>query len=340
MSRPQPTNPRSYLLRLAALTAGVLTLVGAVNVSVDPYDALGRNRIGIFLSGERLAKPEMVQHYPHDALLLGSSKVDYVDPRALSGYHFFNAALSAALPEEMRSFLEHHLAGTRAVLLGLDLYMWNESAFPYQAGDPFAPEERLSFAGYVWSGDVLEASLRTVWRRLAGRPCHLRPSGQRCPEKDLRRHQALRQLQTRRVFRVLREENYRDFHFSTARIREMRRTKALLDAAGVRTVVFLNPLSRPVLGLIERLQLRGQLERLRRELRRVFPDLVDLSDSRWSDPSGFFRHDPYHYLPSTGAAFLNQLLEQTLARATADPEHLPGPRTRRRGQGAREREIP
>ena len=106
-----------------------LTILGAVApprvpFDVDPFGFFGVNRTGYYFNSEREFKLQQVDIVPHDGLLLGNSKMAYVDPDDLPGYEFFNAAFSGAKPLEMLQFLEVHSEGVDKVALALDIRMF------------------------------------------------------------------------------------------------------------------------------------------------------------------------------------------------------------------------
>ena len=114
--------PKRYLSALFGTILAVTLLIAAINAVIDPFGALGTNTVGLFFSSEREVKWSLVDDHPHDALILGSSKTTYIEPRDFSDYRFFNASFSSGVPEEFREYLEQHGDGVRMVLLGLDFF--------------------------------------------------------------------------------------------------------------------------------------------------------------------------------------------------------------------------
>jgi hypothetical protein len=113
---------KRYLSALFGTILAVTLVIAAINAVIDPFGALGTNTVGLFFSSEREVKWSLVDDHPHDALILGSSKTTYIEPRDFSDYRFFNASFSSGVPEEFREYLKQHGDGVRMVLLGLDFF--------------------------------------------------------------------------------------------------------------------------------------------------------------------------------------------------------------------------
>lgn len=292
--------------RALFLTAGaVLGTAMAVNAWIDPFDQLGSNTIGVYADMEREAKSARLSRGHYQGLILGSSKPTYIDPLALDQPGFFNGAFALAMPEELLAFAETFVQPGQSVVLGLDLYMFNENAFPLQQPTFAAEPPTFELVKYLMSGSVLIYSLRDYLQHLRGAPPRLAPLGNLTAVRRLERHHAMTERVDGPVLGMLSTVHFRDFRYSEARLDMLRELKDLLEERGAPLVVFINPLSRSVLDHLAKLPAAPMLDRLRHDLREIFPDLVDLSESRWSDPENFLRFDPLHYLPEVGAAFLN-----------------------------------
>ena len=97
-------------------TAAILGLVGLFNWLVDPYMVFGNNRLGgIYISGEREMKLYLVRNSPHQALLIGSSKMAHTDPDSIRGYRFLNVSFSNAQPEEIISYLKNFAGKEKSI---------------------------------------------------------------------------------------------------------------------------------------------------------------------------------------------------------------------------------
>jgi len=296
----------TYARALFLTAATVLGATMAINAWVDPFDQLGNNKIGVYADMEREAKSARLRRGHYQGVIMGSSKPTYIDPLALDRPGFFNAAFALAMPEELLAFAETFVQPGQAVVLGLDLYMFNENAFPLQEAAFEAEPSTFELVKYLMSGSVLIYSIRDYLQHLKGVPPRLAPLGNLTAVRRLERHHAMTERVDGPVLGMLSTVHYRNFRYSTARLDTLRELETLLEERGVPLLVFINPLSRTVLDHLAGLPAAPMLDRLRHDLRLIFPDLADLSEGRWSAPENFLRFDPLHYLPEVGAAFLNE----------------------------------
>ncbi|WP_341910709.1 hypothetical protein [Ferrovibrio terrae] len=292
----------------AALTVGAIV---GTNYAVDPYDRFGNNRIGHYLEDDRSAKVKQIQAYPHDSLLLGSSKVGFIDPVSVSQQRrFYNAGFLGVMPEELLSFLRHHGAREDLVVIGLDLFMFNLSFTPMIRADRFAELAVDQGIAYLASIDTLNASLDTLMRRLSGEPVGLERNGQRNPWRIQQADAPFTAPTHAKMIGELRSKHYADFVYAEERVAVLRQMRALLLERRQAHIVFLNPMNRSELALLKEIPAGAGLERLRRDMKAVFPQAVDLSDGPWSGDAAYFNSDPFHYRPETGVDFMRQLLAQ------------------------------
>lgn len=317
MSSP-PAPDRRFVFATAAFLLLGLAATMLFNWRIDPHDRFGNNFLGIYVDSDRPSKAKLVKLWPHDALLIGSSKVGFIDPTTLTGRRFFNGSMVAASPEEIYSFLKHHGGQARFVAIGFDLFMFNETREKLLTIDRFAPgsESEIAWYDYLLSLDTGIDSVTNILKRLRGEPPVLMPHGQRNPWHIERADSAFSAPAFERSLNELRKNHFGDFVYAEERVEWMRRIKALLDERGQEHLIFLNPLNRNVLEMLREIPAGQGLDRLRRDVRAIFPDAVDLTDSRWSADEYFFFADPFHYRPRTGTEFLNHLL--TARRRPAD----------------------
>lgn len=256
---------------LAALGAAVLVLVAAAatNWTIDPFDKLGRNHIGIYSSSEREAKPQLIEQYPHDGLILGTSRMTYIDPTTIKGYKLFNAAFSGAAPEEILDFLRVYAVNQRLVIVGLDFMTFNQSFMPLQP-DPFrrvvlktATSERpLTYAvvkdwcNYLLSWNASWSSLKTMWKGLRGdNPSFLMPAGNRNARDKLAEDSRITVVDDSEAITFWRTKALADFHYSAARVAVLEQIKQLLAARKIPLIVLITPDNESFIALIHELGL-------------------------------------------------------------------------------------
>ena len=106
--------------------------------------------------------------------------------------------------------------------------------------------------------------------------------------------------------------------FPSHRIETFRRIKSLLDRNGVSHVVYMNPLNRhehEVIGWQDKWLNSKSYKNLVVDLKEIFPEFRDFSDSAYSDPAGFWPTDFKHYRPEVGA----QIIREMIARNSSEP---------------------
>jgi hypothetical protein len=323
---------------LAVATA--LTMVTAcawINWTVDPFDRIGLNKWGVYSSAETTAKPQLIRTYAHDGLIMGSSRVTYINPQEIEGYWLFNAGFSAAMPEEILSFLRLFGVDQKLVVIGLDFFMFNEREYPLRLqtfdfvatldseqsrrdGETLIKDWR-ALRDYLISRDVLASSIRTAILRMApGTPQpYLEPAGNRNAAKAFARDAQAKQLEYDDTLNYWRLHTLYQFQYSLARVEILRDIRRFLDQRHIPYLVFINPENTYLMDLIKEVGLYQVDLRFRRDVAEIFENAVDLSESHWAETKNYFRADPGHYYPKIGAKMLNEMI-----RARADlkaPRH-------------------
>ena len=135
ISEPQQS-PRRFVFWGLGLAGAVVLASALLDYGIDPYGNFGNNRLGVFISAEREAKPVLLRRYPHDALLVGNSKMGLIPARQLEGFRFFNASFAGATAEEEYYCVEHFATHQKLVVLEIDFL---QSDPPANKGDLFAP---------------------------------------------------------------------------------------------------------------------------------------------------------------------------------------------------------
>jgi hypothetical protein len=205
---------RRFLLAFAGTFLGIVALLSAHSILVDPfgmwgtriapekgYEKFGRVRV----ASDRVVKGLMLSRDRYDMLLIGSSRALFGFDRAhpaFAGRRVYNGAFIGATAPENASVLAYALArqsGLKDALIGLDLFAfarlkafgdYDQSAF---AGASLA----AGYASRVLSKDALDGSTR-FWQSLRGRAvARMSLDGFQQPEPEWLRHR--RKLFTRIV---------------------------------------------------------------------------------------------------------------------------------------------
>jgi len=302
-----------YALAMLGIGAILCALVAVSNFVTDPLDRLG-------LTGdERVLKPWIVTHVPHEGIIIGSSKTDYANPDDVSGIKLVNASFSAALPEEIRAFVERYVRPGQIVLLGVDPFMFNEQQHPRASGTIVGPGDMPSLtvlldrAKYVFSFDVLQTALERLLSNSGKGSSPYLANGARyvpfeMPGGDWRGN-------FNRILQNLRRGNYDDFVYSESRVRDLAALKAFAEKHDICLKAFINPLHEAEADLLAGLPAQSAFLRFRADMHRVFPEIVDFTVLPYSASALYFRDDPFHYLPSTGA----QIIRYVLTRPSTSP---------------------
>jgi len=314
--KADPTRMHRYAKRMLIVTAVLVGLAAAINVAVDPYSLYGWNRFGIFIGAERECKQTWLKRIPHNAILMGSSKLGFVDPRTLEVYEFFNASMGGAMPEEIEEYVRLHAPEGQPLVIGLDFFMMNEFCFPLR---PSIKRDAADYwVHYPLNLKALEYCWHTVRKGLLRRPPVVTAWGQLNPEMTERKDATATQVDYSDGIPYLEHHHLRNYTFSETRLERLRELRRTLDTRKIPTVIVLNPMNEALRARIrERSDLEPQYQRWKAEMRGIFPDLIDLTESEYSKVQYFYKLDPLHFKPATGTEYLNKVIIPELGRRHA-----------------------
>jgi len=287
----------------------VLLLVVGFNAVVDPFGVTGWNRLGVFEVREREYKSRAVRHIPHDAILISHSRLSAQDPREVEGYTFFNMAVGGGRLEELAGMLEPALEDQKVVVLGLDFWMFNARYWP-ELKDGWKPITfwRL-FTRYLLSWDYFVSAWKTIQAAREGREPVIRPPGFLDAEfwrKEGETDPARKEMALQSVVK--------DYEYGAFRMEYLRELKASLDAKGIPLVVFLHPESPILREHLASPELTDAYVAWRADVEAMFPDLIDLTESKYAKAENYYRYDPIHYRPEVSTAFLNEVVVPEIKR--------------------------
>jgi hypothetical protein len=284
--------------------------VVVLNYAVDP---LGRFRLRerFYFSVEREFKPMLLQAGHYDGILLGSSKVTYIQPELLGlPGPVLNAAFVAATPEEMYYFVRDFEPDVKWIGIGLDYYMFNANSFPFrQSLDERAQNSAFE---YLVSKDTLSYSIRTLSNQIQhidakytrygaenAVPRERRDTGPCCNyAHDLG---------------LLSSIHFHDFVVSEQRFAVLQQLRNWADQRNIRLVVWMNPYSEAVYTLAKEMIPR-QMDVINQTLPGIFSSYIDLARA-YPESRYYWKNDPYHYYPSTATLFFQQHLNPVLERS-------------------------
>jgi hypothetical protein len=313
---------KKYLKIYLCAVIVYFTLCAASVWLVDPYNELGRNKIGLYYFIYRKTK-ESILRVPHNAVLIGSSKTLYIKPKDLNCFDFYNASVIQSFPEEYYFYFKKYLRDEKLIIIGLDFYMFNERQFPTGTGQEWK-ERRFGALEYLTSFNAFKDSLRSVYKRfvLNQQPPKINEQGgtgyfnrnkqifvnftldnedQLTPTLIAEQHQ--------KALDLLHYHYLRRYQLSQPRLEYLKKIKALAKEKNIKLLVFINPYHKEVLKLIDDMGLTSQFVSWKAYVKEIFPDAKDFSNDNYSTDDSFPQNDHSHYYPEVGAQMINQQLQ-------------------------------
>jgi hypothetical protein len=294
---------RRFTLVMLAASALFVGGPALLNYVVDPYDRYGNNRMGVYISAEREAKATEVARYPHNALLVGNSRLAMIPASEVKGFRFFNGAFAGATAEEAWWFIHHFAQKQDLVVLGIDLGMMDP--VPVK-GDIFRQNDWASAIENLVNLETVQYSFRTMGSHWAGIPSHLRADGtfeiQGWMEKADIENPALLQAQIE-----LLKRHFGSFVPPTpAQMSFYRKISETLRERGIACVVVMPPMHEAVTRHIEAMHLQDAYREWLRGVKALFPNVVDLTSGPYSSAASFYKSDAGHFKPEVGVRFMNE----------------------------------
>ncbi len=296
------TAARRYVLFSLGVVGLLALAVGLFNFLVDPYNRFGNNRLGVYISAERESKAVEVRRYPHNALLIGNSRMAMIPADQLESFHFFNGAFGGGTAEEEYYFLKHFASREELVILGVDLGQCDP---PILQGDIFASPGLSGTLDNLLSLQTVEYSMRTILDHRAGKSASMRRDGS---------------FDARRWFELYDHENsaYTEWQLdglkrgvdnyatpTQERMTFYRRIAELLRQRNITCVVVVPPFHEALAKYIQTSPTLSAYQVWRRELGSIFPIVVDLSLGPDCAAENFFKSDVVHFKPEAGARLFN-----------------------------------
>ena len=295
---------RRYVLLALGLAAGLAGGLALLNYLVDPYNRYGLNRLGVYISADREFKATEVRRYPHNALLVGNSRMGVVPAEQLEGFRFFNGAFAGATAEEAYYFIARFAHKEELVILSVDPGSGDPATFQ---GDIFAPASLDSVLNNLFNLQTVEYSFRTIFEHLAGVPDPMRPNGSTDMSFWLRtadqERPAYRDWQLEQL-----KQGYAHNLTNSSKVGMTcyKRISQCLAERGIPCVVWVPPLHESVAKYLQATPVvAAALREWKRELDSIFPCVVDLSGSAYCAPQNFFKSDPAHFRSEAGVKMLN-----------------------------------
>jgi hypothetical protein len=294
---------RRFTLVMLSATALFVGGPALMNYAVDPYDRFGNNRLGIYISAEREMKSTEVRRYPHTALFVGNSRMAAIPASRLNGLRWFNGAFSAANAEDIYWFLHHSAERQEIVVLGIDLGAKDPTILN---GDIFRRGNWSADAEHLVNLQTVEYSFKTLSSHLAGKLSHYSADGS-LTELDFGNPAKPQDAATAKAHLATFNNYMADVVLKPPRsLSYYRKIAETLRARKIPCVVVMPPMHEEVVRQIETLHLEKETKAWLDEVSAIFPNVVNLTSSRYSAAENFYAWDPVHYKSETGVRFMNE----------------------------------
>lgn len=301
---------RRFTLLSLAIALLLVVPIAAVNITVDPYYAFGNNSDGLYLRSERPFKEQRITEFHRDGMVIGNSKMAYIDTGEVHEVCLFNASFSAARPEELLLFLESHAREKEVVIVGLDFWSFS-THIGYSEDNYFRKSRARQLLEYSLTLDGFIDSFRTKRLARSNAPEVYLNSGSRnlvgeyaqfssMTQEDIRAEQ----IETALRFGPLK---FNDFSVSQERMADMFRLGRILEERQIRHTVLLLPMNYILLESLETAGLLPLYDDWREQMTHAFGRVLDLSDSYNGLENYFF--DGTHFVPQVGQKILRAALE-------------------------------
>jgi hypothetical protein len=312
------TSPRRFVTLALGVAGALVVAIGLFNYLVDPYGLYGHNHLGIYISAEREFKASQVKRYPHDALLVGNSRMAMIPVQGLKDLRFFNAGLGGGTAEEAYYFLYHFAHNQKLVILGIELGQGDP--FPLQ-GDIFAPRTLTYVLNNLLNLKTVEYSVRTIYSHFTGVPVTLRADGSFDAKPWFDRWEKPDPAHLAFVVEKLGQGYWHYTGNSKQPMTFYSKIADILRERGITCVVVVPPLYEAVAGRLRDPSTVAKYQGWRARLKAIFPLVVDLSVSpTYCAEANFFKDDPVHFKPEVGVRMLNAEVIPVAERAVRKRE--------------------
>lgn len=290
-----------YVVLLAAMAGSLIAGIAALNYFVDPYDVFGCNRLGVYVAADRESRPSFIERYPHDAVLLGTSKAAMIDTTQLGPYRFFSVTFGGATVEELFFFADAYFKDLKLAVIALDFGMFSRGAAVEQ--NPFTERDIGYYLPFLFSLATAEDSVQTVSRYFRGRPRAFRDDGSYIAEKWAATKDVPNAAVLEDAF-AKEKASYEKMQYCQEKMDKLGKLAELLKQRNIPTIAVINPLHERSVAILRASPVAKQAELWVEEVRQIFPHTVDLRDTKYSKKENFFAADPVHYKPDVGVKFM------------------------------------
>jgi hypothetical protein len=300
---------RRYYYTFVFGALAILLVNGTFNWFVDGFAYFGRAPFGLYTdSYAREWAASRISKYPHDAVILGTSKTIQIPAKNINSCRVFNASFTGARPEELKYFIKHFLPSDKYLMIGLDLFTFNEEPLRQSKFGMISFKNLIS---YVFSLGATQYSLNVIKNWSKGRlGDSLLPEGGRATWRLVAGDNKMTDYNYEEYNKIISSAMFNNFKLSETRFEILRDIKRILERRDQRYVTFINPLSPFLIDFYKDIGVYDDLIEFRRIVHDIFPTTIDLSVGEYSVKENFYKLDSLHYLPHIGAKFIDEILEK------------------------------
>jgi hypothetical protein len=302
---------RNPLILWLATVLSIVGFVAGFNIVIDPFGYFGTNRIGYYFSSEREFKFNLVRSYDYNVLLLGDSRMAFVDPAYIDipGLKFVNGGIGgASIAEQVRLLRNGRLDDLKLVVFGM-----NHSDLSKCGGESSEGHSVWDFVRYGASWSQAVNSLKALTWRAKGQRPEYQPDGTRSAVTKAFRD-ARRPEKTKSYWDDV-ENNIPSeapkFVLGESCRRLLREVREIADQHGFKIAVVFWPFNSDVLSRVPWTdsQRERETKRLIAEVGTEVHYVIDFLASPLGDSGNYWRHDALHLKPRPGAQLLEQAIE-------------------------------
>ncbi len=306
---------RRFTLIMLAVSVLFVGLPVLLNWLVDPYDRFGNNTMGVFIMAERELKPSEVVRFPHNALIIGNSRIASIPATKVNGFKFFNASFAAATPEEIYYFLERYAHKQELVVIGIDMCARDPGVLK---GDIFKPGDFASMSEHLVNLQTTEYALKTMFSHWGGKPSRYLPDGSLAAPDWGNAGKLDDPTAGKRYLDNMKAHTVQNVVPAPRSLSFYRKIADTLRARNIPVVVVMPPIHEAVFRHVGEMNLQGLYEAWVAEVTSIFPNVVNLTDSPYGSASNFYLRDPLHYKPETGVQFMNEVVVPYAQKVVAE----------------------
>ena len=314
-------NFHTHIIRTFALTTFILGLVALANWYIDPYGYWGRLPFGTYQDGTfRDLKARVISRGNYKTLLFGASTTVGTDPDSISGCNIYNAAFNGQRPTEILYIMRNFVTDdTKTIIIAFDFFFFNQATEAEYINPNFGKYSLKDILAYTVSSTTIKQSHYTLreWRRIKNGTrkigSAINPNGQREAKSIIEADAARTEYDFAKEIKWFHQGFLNNYNLSSTQTRALSAIKEEAANKGIKLVVAINPLSEFMFSYIHEKEMGKDFAQFRALVKSVFPEVIDLSQSEFSNNLGFLKNDPVHFHPDTGAAVLKHITAQSKA---------------------------